>query len=455
MLFAICSSSVLVARKFNDRYAIYTIFLAIYFVSFGLQDVVTLSPRTSPNIADDGFLSASELLILIGGIVFSFGYQISAQGRNSKEFAAEDWPMTTLVTTGLLLWAAGTYATWYWNMRLTVRAGEFHNNAGGLATALLMFGRYVQPLGILIIAYAYTISRSKTLTLIMVGVACFQVYLGFVSDTKEGAMIAGILVIVTSYLVKGKIPISWAIAGVVFIFCVFPVFQAHRSIVVGDRGLSNAESAQNVGNALKLSIEGQKQVVSDGAQSFFERSSVKSAIEMIVKTTGRGVAYQQGHTLLPLLTALIPRLIWPDKLDVQTGQLLNQEFHVTGDTVTYISPSHLGELYWNFGWSGAVIGMLLLGLLLGWLNRLCDMSTASSVTRLLILAITIYQVCVRFEGSIASEYAVWLRTVLLILVLHWLFARRGMLHESSTTAASSRLQGKRVAPSMSFPNLMK
>jgi len=353
------------------------------------------------------------------------------------------------------LWAAGTFATWYWNIRLTVRAGEFHNNTGGLVTALLMMGRYAQPLGILIVAYAYTTSRSAVLTLIIVGVACFQIYLGFLSDTKGGAMLAGILVIVTGCLVKGKIPIPWVIGGIIFIAVVFPVFQAHRSIVVGDQGLSNAESAQNVGNALKLSIEGRKQVASEHAQSFFERSSVKSAVEMIVTRTGDGIAYQHGYTLIPLLTAFIPRLIWPDKLDVQTGQLLNKEFHVTGETVTYISPSHVGELYWNFGWSGVVIGMLILGLLLGWLNCLYDMSAASSVTRLLILAITIYQLCVRFEGSIASEYAVWVRTVFLILVLHWLFARRGLRPRSATKDMLPGVQEQRVASSMPFPNLLK
>jgi len=310
-------------------------------------------------------------------------------------------------------------------------------------------------LGLLIVAYAYTISRSFFLTLITIALACFQVVLGFASDTKGGAMSAGIMVIVTGFLVKGKIPKSWAIAGALFIVVAFPIFQAHRTIVVGERGLSNADTAQNIGKALQLSIEGQKRTEAAHAESFFQRSSVKSAVEMIVAKTGNEVRYQHGYTLIPLATSFIPRIIWPDKLDVQTGLLMDKEFQVTGTGEVYISPSHLGELYWNFGWPGALVGMFLLGTLLGWINGLCDMSAGSSVTRLLILAITIYQVGVRFEGSIASEYAVWIRSVVGILIMHRLFARRRATRAADSSSSSRKVATSTDAASPKFQNLLR
>jgi hypothetical protein len=291
--------------------------------------------------------------------------------------------------------------------------------------------------------------------LITIAICSFQVVLGFASDTKGGAMTAGIMVIVTGFLVKGKIPKSWAIAGVLFIIVAFPIFQAHRTIVVGERGLSNADTAQNIGKALQLSIEGQKRTEATHAQSFFERSSVKSAVEMIVAKTGNEVRYQHGYTLIPLATAFIPRIIWPDKLDVQTGLLLDKEFHVTGTGEVYISPSQLGELYWNFGWPGVVIGMFLLGTLLGWINGLCDMSAGSSVTRLLILATTIYQVGIRFEASIASEYAVWIRSVVGILIMHRLFARRSAAPEAISNSSSSDAKASYDVSLPKFPNLLR
>ncbi len=455
LLFAICSSPVLVLRKANDRFAMYAIFCGIYFISFGVLDLVALTagPGDVSTISDP--LSAPEVLIILGGVAFALGYQLAARRRQPSAFVARDWPRVTLLTVGLVLWAAGTYATWYWNIRLTVRSGQFINNTGEAVTSILMLGRYAQPMGLLVVAYAYTVSRSALLSAVMIGLAVFQVYLGFVSDTKGGAMLGGIVVIVTSFLIKGKIPKGWAVAGVLYIFLVFPVFQAHRLYVVGERGLSNAMNVDNFAKAVEISIATQKLAASEHAQSFFERSSVKGSVEMIVNKTGHGVSYQNGYTLIPLATALIPRLIWPDKLDVETGELVNTEFHVTGERVTYISPSFLGEMYWNFGWAGGILGMLALGLLMGWINSLCDLSAASSVTRVLILGITILQLGVRFEASIATEYAVWLRSVLGILLMHWAFARRSPGSRRVAAPETAVRARESVLTLTKFPNLLR
>lgn len=451
LLFAICSTPVLLLKKGNDRFAIYTIFLAMYFVSFGVQDVVGLTSATGAAGSATGTLSEAEWLIILGGISFTVGYQLSTSPRQSAALV-RDWPMSTLMIVGSVLWLAGTAAEWYWSVVLTVRVGVLTKTGSEAVTSMLMLGRYAQPLGLLILAYAYTISRSVLLTSLMIALSVFQVVLGFASDTKGGAMTAGIMVIVSGLLVKGKIPKAWAIAGLLFVFLAFPIFQAHRTMVIGERGQSNADTANNIVKSLQLSIEGQKHT---DAQSFLERSSVKGSVEMIVRGTGTTVPFQHGYTLIPLATSFIPRLIWPDKLDVQTGVLIDKVFHVTGLGEVYISPSTLGELYWNFGWPGALLGMLLIGLLLGWISSLCDMSKAVSVTRLLILATTIYQVAIRFESTIAAEYAVWIRSLVAILIMHWLFYRRGAVPRAISTTPAGDTRTSCDAPLPRFPNLLR
>jgi hypothetical protein len=455
LLFALCASPVLSARKLNDRYALYTIFLVIYFVSFGMLDVIHLL-EPGGAAGTEVLLSTAELLILLSGGAFVIGYQYAAkrmERRGVSKFVADDWPMKTLLTVGLILWAGGTLATWYWNIQLTVRSLEVNYASEGITT-LLMLGRYAQPLGILVLAYAYVISRSKLLWILIIAVVVLQVMLGFVSNTKSGAMLGGILVIMTSYLVRGKVPKSWLLVGLFFITFAFPIFMAYRAVVVGERGLTNAEAAQNFGQVLELAIQGQKQKSQEGSASFFDRSSVKDAVELIVRRVGVDVPYQHGHTLSPVLTAFIPRILWPDKPDVQTGLLLNEQFHIA-EAVVYLSPSHLGELYWNFGWPGALIGMLLLGALLGWINSLCDLSMVTSVSRVLILAITIFEAGVRFEGSIAGEYEVWIRSIAGILIMHAVFARRGSQHTGDwSKAPDSSIENAEMRSTARFPNLM-
>jgi hypothetical protein len=104
---------------------------------------------------------------------------------------------------------------------------------------------------------------------------------------------------------------------------------------------------------------------------------------------------------------------------------MNSDFHLTIFRDTYISPSHLGELYWNFGWLGVLLGMPLIGIVLGTVGARCNLSDSVSLTRLLITVVTIRYIVMGFEGSIAVSYVVWLRSVAAIGLLHIVMTRVG------------------------------
>jgi hypothetical protein len=261
-------------------------------------------------------------------------------------------------------------------------------------------------------------------------------------------MKGGILVILVLLLVRGRVPRAWLIGAALFAVLAFPVFQAYRMQVTGFRHMTNAQAAQNLGKVFSIALAGSEKVKGGFGgkayrqQNFIERSSMKSAVELIVTRTGKDVPFQHGYTLQPFLAAFVPRLVWAEKPSDDAGLVFNREFHVSIFRDVYISPSHLGELYWNFGWPGALIGMSAIGLLLGFIGKRCDLSERRSVTRLLIVAITIYLICVRFEGSIAVNYVVWIRSLAAILLLHWLFARvkvRGERDSSRSRSAPSPL----------------
>jgi hypothetical protein len=461
LLFALCSTPLYYQRVLNDRFALFTIFMAVYFVFFGALDLLGLATGVRYSNST-GVLSESEAIILLSGFTFLLGYLAMARHSAREEpsrFAILDWPPSLTISLGLAFWAFGAWATWYWGVKVTIRSGE-SVSVGSVLTTVLMIGRYVLPLGLLLIAYAHSALKNRTLALVTIGVALLQVAVGFVSNTKLGAMLAGILVIVASVLINGKMPKAWLLSGIVFIVVAFPIFQSYRAIVVYEHGMTNAEAAADIGKAFDLALDNKDRVADDfgglaeyHSQSFLERSSLKTAVEMIVMRTGKDVRYQYGYTLTPLFTVFIPRLLWPDKPDVATGVLVNTEFHVTDNDITYISPSHLGEMYWNFGWIGALAGMLLLGILMGWIGRHCDMSVNYSATRLVILAVTVFQLCVRFEGTIAAEYAVWLRSVVGILLLHWMISRSGRGQIRSRTAGSTT--GLAPMAQAVYPNLMR
>jgi len=83
-----------------------------------------------------------------------------------------------------------------------------------------------------------------------------------------------------------------------------------------------------------------------------------------------GAEFLHGETLYMALAALVPRAIWPDK-DVFAGGM-NLAGEMTGLNFAESTSVGMGpvlELYANFGEIGVILGMLLIGILLGVLDR--------------------------------------------------------------------------------------
>jgi hypothetical protein len=361
-----------------------------------------------------------------------------------------------------LMWAIGTYGTYQWYVHIVtdttneaVRKGLQSRGAYDISAYIL--AQMMQPFGILLIAYAWRIFRFPALLAPVLGIVVFQVFLGFVADIKGLAMLGGILVIVTIVLVDARVPKLWLAGAVAYAILVFPIFQAYRTEIHGNRGIARTTVVENFGKTLDLALSAEDRVNSGRhrAQTLLERSSLRASVQMIVEKTGNGVPYQHGYTLTPLIATFIPKIIWTDKPDVPTGQIVNKEFHVTEGEDVYISPSHLGELYWNFGWAGVLAGMACIGGILGVVGSRFNLGEAKTVTRLLVTVVTIKQVVIGFEGVIAASYVVWLRSLAGIGLLHLIFARVPVrLCRPGADREESRLP---TAPSIqvkSFPNLL-
>ncbi len=345
-----------------------------------------------------------------------------------------DWPLIYALGIGLLLWVLGTICLAYWAIyivgdRTNMSVSKNLNNLGSGLTTVVMMGQLVQPLGVLILAYAYAKYKRMYLLGLIVTVVLVQIVMGFVADYKTEAMEAGILVIITKIYVDGKAPKAWLLGGGLFILLAFPVFQAYRLHVRGEQGVTAIQTLQNLVGSVQSSLQAQERVNSGfgGAeyrvQAFWERATLKGSVELLVSRVGKDAPFQLGATLTPIATAFVPKILWQDKPSIAVGQLLNKTFHITAVEDTFISPSHVGELYWNFGWYGIVLIQPLIGLLLGVIGRRCSAVPTLSLTRLLDMLVTIDAFAIRSEGSIAVEYVVWLRSMAAIGLLHLVFSR--------------------------------
>lgn len=104
-------------------------------------------------------------------------------------------------------------------------------------------------------------------------------------------------------------------------------------------------------------------------------------VAWVMANTPDRVPYLRGETLRPLLYKLVPRTVFKDKPGDNLS-LIDQRygFLLPGDPTRHFKVHQLGELYANFGAAGALLGMLVLGLLLGTIHHLFHHASATATT---------------------------------------------------------------------------
>jgi len=102
----------------------------------------------------------------------------------------------------------------------------------------------------------------------------------------------------------------------------------------------------------------------DNQQSLIERISVVAQISNIVQLT-EDKGFYDGMASAPLITALIPRILWPEKPMIRMGAWFALEIGVAtndyGAINNSINMTIPGEMYLDFGWFGVVLGCIMFG----------------------------------------------------------------------------------------------
>jgi len=463
-LFALCSTPILCFDRLNGRYVLLAVLAPFYFVLFGMLDVLGLVFGAYPASTAPG-AGAAEWGILSGMLCILLGYFAGVRlgSRQGAERSVVDWPERYVLAVGLALWIVGSVAILYLQIFvITEKTAEATRRGmaslGPALTFAVMLGALVAPLGMLMLTYGYARFRTALWLAMVVTLMLGQVIIGFVTDVRGIALMPPVLVVIALTLLDNKVPKAWLLALLVILAVLFPILSAYRTAISGDRGLSREQAVQNLSKVLDVVMayadkdaERSGQVL--GKSSLFERLSIKENVEHVFTHAGVDVPFQNGRTLAPIPLAFIPRLVLPDKVDVSTGVLFNHTFY-RGDDDTYISPSHLGELYWNFGWPGLLLGTLLIGAVLGFIATKCSMAEHASLTRLLVLLATVQYLCLGFEGAMGVSYISWLRSLGAIGILHLIFARAAARRQRSAPPAAVVIAPEPLGVPR-FPNMMR
>jgi hypothetical protein len=469
LLFAVCTSPLPFVDRPNGAFAMLAVAMGVYYAEFALLDVVNMVSAAPRVGAVDDAITAAEWILILGATVKVLGFHAAVRLRGAAGSRAPDgdWPRQLLVVIGLALWVAGSAATLLQalvlfadNSNAAVAAG-FSRLGNWGASAQILVANYAGPLGIVILAYWWSVWGRRGGTVLMLFIIFAQFVVGWIVDTKEVAVGAPVIILLTRFVVHGKVPVRWLVLSLLGIILVFPVLTAKRIITFEGLHLTRAEALPRTWEIFTRAVE-ERSVARTGvkyeqtAQTALERSTFKGSMELFVAHVGKDHPYRMGETMEQLLYVFAPRVIWSDKPGGNSAQLFNLEFHLSEDPDTHISPSHIGELYWNFGLPGVVVGMALFGALLGFVVTSFDQQAGASLTRTLVIIVTLYNVVLRDGGQIELEYVVWVRTLLLIGILHLLISRRSASPRVPGPGRAAVTEGAVASGTMPrFPNLVR
>jgi hypothetical protein len=130
------------------------------------------------------------------------------------------------------------------------------------------------------------------------------------------------------------------------------------------------------------------------------------------------VPYQGGWTIGYIFLSYVPRIVWADKPDMTTGLWVTANFGSGPGIASHTAPSWMGELYFNFGWAGIVIGMIIMGIFMRAQHEF--LFRAGAPTPVQILAIV---VLFAFPQSVIGQLLMAVNAVFFgampVVMAHW------------------------------------
>jgi len=275
--------------------------------------------------------------------------------------------------------------------------------------------------------WAKRLRRSIAVPLLVALSAIAAVVLFFTFGGKSLAVTLLAMPALAYYEVKRKLPLKTILVVVLlFVFIIFPMYNTFRNV---NRNLG---MSRRVDQTVTMARTWNSDKYLDASVfAFLKRTTIVTSVAAIVSDTGRWVDYRYGETLLLAPIGLfVPRFLWPDKPSITIGREFGATFRLIGamDRETYISPSMVGDFYWNFSVPGVVFGMWLLGMGYRWYYQRYGAGGGFEPIRKSIY-FTLLPTALSFEGNVAFVVVAFVKVLIILAIFLSLSRRLGWLDE--------------------------
>lgn len=269
--------------------------------------------------------------------------------------------------------------------------------------------------------------KYKLLAVLFLGI---NIIVGIAIGSKNAIFVSLMAVLLALYYTQNisRSRLFWGttFVVVVFVFLFFPFVQNYRQTyldIVGFQPTSKISDLVVVAGATNLSDTGNivgerydQNNIADSVVSVINRAVWFNAIVMIPWRVPSQVDYQIGSTFYPLLIGWIPRAIWPNKPILSQGAFMHNVI-IGASTQSNVGLTSIGDFYLNFGLSGVLIGMFLLGVIIRTIFLYGQSFTKSTMYLSLFYFMLYPQLLFSLQSSVATGLLGTVRIVMLTAVL--------------------------------------
>jgi len=290
-------------------------------------------------------------------------------------------------------------------------------------------GQFIQPTGPLAIAMMIVLWRKGELPKID-AILCLLVVLpiilaqAFLSGLLTSAVLLCAFLAIILFYTGFRNFWLYGLVPALFVIAIYPGVAGYRAHTWG-------EQSKHFGVMERATIFYEKTQEAWTRKKHFEitvleplihRLSGHVLLSKVVERTPSTVPYWNGKTYKPVLTNLVPRVIWPEKPREDLGQKFAHRYQMIApeNTTTSINVPWIVEMYANFGRIGIILGMMLAGgflaLLSAFFNR-PTMTPLEFVTGAAIIFPLVYP---------ASNFSLMTGTLPQLSLALWLYFRFGL-----------------------------
>ncbi|MBR8832746.1 MAG: O-antigen polysaccharide polymerase Wzy [Stigonema ocellatum SAG 48.90 = DSM 106950] len=295
-------------------------------------------------------------------------------------------------------------------------------------------GQLLEPVGYVTYGMFYIIfSRGQLPTFqfwILLGVCVpLEIAKRLSSGLLAELMVLFLFMTILVWYERKRIPVIFITITVIFYLIFAPVKAEFRKLTWNQK-FSHASSIEKSAIFIDMTINYyQRGLNSSQAQNHKNDSALVGRSAHIVvfsdvmRKTPTIVPYWGGETYLPLFTSFIPRALWPDKPIEIVGNRFGRRYRYLDrfDIITSFNLPWIVEMYVNFGTSGVLIGMSLVGLFLAFLDKKLNSQKMNSIE--VVLGNTVLFGLIYQESNLSLSVGVLLNLTISLSLLFGFFLR--------------------------------